>query len=192
MTIATTTMKQPRLAMGALVLVGSTLTGCVAVPEENVATLPSGTSTRPASNSLSAPLLEAHNRYRLEVGVPQLTWSESLATASQTWADRLATSNTFEHSQANGYGENLWQGTAGAFSLTEMVATWGDEQADFMPNRPFPDVSTTGNWADVGHYTQMIWRDTTEVGCGLATANGYDVLVCRYTPPGNYQGEVPF
>ncbi|MEM6453443.1 MAG: hypothetical protein AAF703_24415 [Cyanobacteria bacterium P01_D01_bin.105] len=38
----------------------------------------------------------------------------------------------------------------------------------------------------------MIWRDTTEVGCGLATANGYDVLVCCYTPPGNYQGEVPF
>ena len=83
-------------------------------------------------------------------------------------------------------------GTAGAFSLTEMVEAWGDEQAYFIPNRSFPDVSTTGNWADVGHYTQLIWRDTTEVGCGLATANGYDVLVCRYTPPGNYQGEAPF
>lgn len=185
-------MKQQSLALGALVVGVAALTGCTTVPQEDTTNPPNSGSASTGNSSISAPLLEVHNRYRLEVGVPQLVWSESLAAASQTWADRLATSNTFEHSQSNGYGENLWKGTAGAFSLTEMVEAWGDEQADFIPNRAFPDVSTTGNWADVGHYTQIVWRDTTEVGCGLATANGQDVLVCRYTPPGNYQGQRPF
>lgn len=185
-------MKQQSLALGAVVVSLAALTGCVTVPQETSTSQPSDSPTSPVNGAISAPLLETHNRYRLEVGVPQLAWSESLAAASQTWADRLATSNTFEHSQSSGYGENLWRGTAGAFSLTEMVEAWGDEQEYFIPNRSFPDLSTTGNWADVGHYTQIVWRDTTEVGCGLATANGQDVLVCRYAPPGNYQGQQPF
>ncbi|MBD2107192.1 SCP-like extracellular [Nodosilinea sp. FACHB-13] len=141
---------------------------------------------------MSDSLLEAHNLYRFEVGVPPLEWSESLANSSQAWADRLSSTNTFAHSDGNGYGENLWQGTAGAYSLADMVRSWGDEQEYFIPDAAFPNLSTTGNWTDVGHYTQIVWRDTTEVGCGLATGNGQDVLVCRYSPPGNYQGQKPF
>jgi hypothetical protein len=38
-----------------------------------------------------------------------------------------------------------------------------------------------------GHYTQIIWRNTTEVGCGMATcSNGSEIWVCNYNPPGNY------
>ncbi|MGB3139084.1 MAG: CAP domain-containing protein, partial [Nodosilinea sp.] len=130
--------------------------------------------------------------YRLEVEVPPLEWSESLAASSKVWADRLASTDTFEHSSSNGYGENLWKGTAGAYSLADMVGSWGDEKAYFIPNAAFPDLSTTGDWTDVGHYTQIVWEDTTEVGCGLATGSGEDVLVCRYSPPGNYRGQKPF
>ena len=54
----------------------------------------------------------------------------------------------------------------------------------FRPAR-FSDVSTTGNWADVGHYTQMIWPGTQRIGCAIAKAARSDVLVCRYWPAGN-------
>jgi hypothetical protein len=64
----------------------------------------------------------------------------------------------------------------------------GEEQHYFVPGI-FPDVSKTGNWADVGHYTQMVWRTTTAVGGARATGGGNDVLVCRYSPPGNVIGE---
>ena len=149
-------------------------------PESQVAAL------KNAETDSDRAILSAHNRYRAEVGVPPLRWSSSLAAGAREWAIYLANSNTFKHSDTQN-GENLAIGTAGAYSPTELVDLWGAEKQYFQPNA-FPNVSTTGNWSDVGHYTQMIWRDTTEVGCAIATGNGDSVLVCRYSPPGNYTG----
>ena len=130
-------------------------------------------------------ILNSHNRYRAEVGVPPLQWSEDLAATAQKWADKLAKTGKLEHSQA---GENLAQGTTKAFTVTQLVDMWGDEKKSFRKGT-FPNVSSTGNWQDVGHYTQVIWRNTTEVGCGLASSNGKDILVCHYNPAGNFVGK---
>jgi hypothetical protein len=46
--------------------------------------------------------------------------------------------------------------------------------------------------ADVGHYTQLVWRATTQVGCASASSEREDILVCRYAEAGNYRGERPF
>lgn len=143
-----------------------------------------------AQDSIAAQLLAAHNRYRTEVGVAPLVWSDTLASHAQAWADHLASvgGKSLQHSQDPNEGENLWLGTADQYSYTDMVNSWGNEKQYFQLGT-FPEVSSTGNWADVGHYTQLIWHDTTEVGCGLATAGGNDILVCRYNPPGNYMGQ---
>ncbi|WP_297086863.1 CAP family protein [Thermoleptolyngbya sp. C42_A2020_037] len=134
-------------------------------------------------------MLASHNRYRTELNLPPLRWSDQLAQNAQGWADELAArgGRRLEHSQGTGEGENLWMGTSGYFSYDDMVTGWGDEKRYFRLGT-FPNVSTTGNWADVGHYTQIIWRNTTHVGCALSTAGGNDILVCRYSPPGNYSG----
>jgi Cysteine-rich secretory protein family len=143
-----------------------------------------------AQNTMTEAILSAHNQYRAEVDVPPLAWSDALASDAQEWADYLASlgGEELQHAENTGQGENLWMGTAGFFSYTEMVKSWGDEQQNFMDGK-FPDVSSTGNWSDVGHYTQMVWRKTTEVGCGMATAGGNNILVCRYSPPGNFMSE---
>ncbi|WP_017718116.1 CAP domain-containing protein [Kamptonema formosum] len=133
-------------------------------------------------------ILAAHNKYRQEVGVPALKWSDTVATAAQKWAEQLASTGQFKHSGSASYGENLWMGTAGAFSFTQMVESWGNEKKFFVAGT-FPNVSSSGNWQDVGHYTQVIWRNTTEVGCALATGGGNDYLVCQYNPKGNYIGQ---
>jgi hypothetical protein len=69
-------------------------------------------------------------------------------------------------------------------SVAQLVDIWGGEKQFFMYG-VFPNVANPPG-SLVGHYTQVVWRDTTEVGCGLATANGNDILVCNYNPPGNF------
>ena len=142
---------------------------------------------------LATRLLAAHNAARARVGVPPLGWSPVLAAQAQVWAERLAATGRFEHSspeERSDVGENLWGGTPGAFEPEEMVAEWEREKRFFKPGR-FPENSTTGRMVDVGHYTQLIWRDTGEVGCALARGAAEDVLVCRYAAAGNYVGESP-
>ncbi len=82
-------------------------------------------------------------------------------------------------------------GTSGAFNYTQMVDSWGEEKKFFI-NGTFPKVSSTKNWRDVGHYTQIIWQNTNQVGCAITRAGGNDILVCRYNPPGNWVGELVY
>lgn len=138
--------------------------------------------------SNTAELLAAHNAYRASLGLPPLRWSDRLAANAQQWAEHLAEIGQLVHS---GSGQNLAIATAGTQSLTQLVNLWGGEHAYFT-NGYFPDISTTGDWMDVGHYSQMVWKTTTKVGCGFAEGDGLDVLVCDYDPPGNVMGKRPY
>lgn len=141
---------------------------------------------------MRSTLLAAHNRERRDAGVPPLVWNTSLAAEAQAYARTLARERIFRHSdkatRAGPEGENLWMGSTRAYSYEFMVGSWIDEQRYYRPRAVLPNFSSTGRWQDVGHYTQMIWRGTTAVGCGLASNADNDYLVCRYSPPGNVYG----
>jgi hypothetical protein len=147
-----------------------------------------------AATTFDAQILALHNQERAAVGVPPLIWSDALADDAKGWAKHLAQSGDFEHSPVRsrpGEGENLWEGTAGAYDVHDMIYAWIEEKA-FFHLGIFPKDVSVGDWEAVGHYSQMIWGRTEAVGCTLATAKGYDVLVCRYSPPGNVIGKRPF
>ena len=151
-----------------------------------------GTANLPAM-TFDQRILAAHNRERLDLGLEPLTWNPALAQSAQAWADTLASNGRFEHAPENRYapeGENLWAGTKGYYAPEAMVDAWIREKRFFRPG-VFPANSTTGNVEDVGHYTQLIWRATTQVGCAQATSASEDILVCRYAEAGNYIGEQP-
>lgn len=159
-------------------------------PSAPVAEIP---HTQPPASEAER-LLVAHNLERTRIGLPPLAWSAGLARDAGDYAKVLLARAQLEHSQAKdrqGQGENLWMGTAGAWDSKAMVEMFLDERRYFRP-ATFPYVSLTGNWSDVGHYTQIVWRDTREVGCAIDTAKGLDVLVCRYHPAGNVMGKNPF
>ncbi|MEM6475900.1 MAG: CAP domain-containing protein [Pseudomonadota bacterium] len=148
-----------------------------------------GVAQAPKPTAQSA-WLNAHNIARAEFGSPALKWNDGLASEARDWARKLARSGRFQHAsrdQRKGRGENLWMGTRGGFAPHQMIDSFVSEKRWFRPGK-FPAVSTTGNWADVGHYTQIVWRDTREVGCAVAQNSQYDVLVCRYWPAGNMVG----
>ena len=142
-------------------------------------------------DGFAARLLQAHNAERAPFGAQPLAWDPSLAVAADAYATELAATGKWGHSaphQRVGQGENLWMGTRGAFSLEHMMANWASEKSMFRPG-VFPNVSTTGKWEDVGHFSQIIWPGTRRVGCGLRSSARDDYLVCRYTEPGNVMGE---
>ncbi|WAT18373.1 CAP family protein [Aurantiacibacter sp. MUD11] len=148
---------------------------------------PLSAQQRDAINPFAVELLEAHNDAREDVGVPPLAWSSRLAQEAHDWAQHLARQGRMVHAERslrNGSGENLWMGHAGYYSAGTMVDGFIAERRHFR-NGTFPQVSTTGDWRDVGHYTQVIWRDTRELGCAVARGETYDFLVCRYFPAGN-------
>ena len=138
----------------------------------------------------AARLLAAHNRERIAVGVSPLRWDPALEASATAYASTLAATGRLVHSPKAGrpgQSENLWVGPRGRYSPEQMVSRWGAERAYFRPGI-FPHVSTTGRWLDVAHYTQLIWRTTTAVGCGIRSSGQLDYLVCRYSPKGNQDG----
>lgn len=81
-------------------------------------------------------------------------------------------------------------GTRGAYAYGDMIGAWVAERRYYRPGK-VPDNSSTAKFGDVAHYTQIIWRATTRVGCALASNSSDDYLVCRYTPAGNVVGQSP-
>lgn len=143
-----------------------------------------------SQQELAGRLLAAHNRERTAAGVPPLRWDPALAASAASYGPALAAIGRLQHSPRSnrpGQAENLWMGSRSAYTPEHMVGTWIDERRDFRPGL-FPAVSRTGNWSDVGHYTQMIWPSTTTIGCAVHRSPRWDFLICRYTPKGNVDG----
>ena len=136
----------------------------------------------------------AHNDVRANVVPPAvtplapLTWSPHLAATAQAYAERCI----WQHS-SNGYGENLWAATY-APTGDDVVALWAAEAQSY-------DHENNACTGVCGHYTQIVWESTTELGCGvkhctdgidgLSWPSGY-IVVCNYDPPGNYWGQRPY
>jgi uncharacterized protein YkwD len=135
-------------------------------------------------------LVKLHNKARKEVGVPPVKWSPTLAKHAQEWADELARTGKWEHRKDDKYGENLERGLG--YTVLELAEGWYDEKAKYTPGTPYPGVGH-----GVGHYTQMVWKDTTEIGVGKAVyttgeKKGRLIIVANYNPPGNFKGEKPY
>lgn len=126
-------------------------------------------------------LLDTHNAYRAKHCAPPLTWSPALAKVAQKWANTLkARGCMFGHSNGT-YGENLAAGTTGALPPEAAVTMWYDEVKGYSFKQPAFSMET-------GHFTQVVWRGTAQVGCGMSQCKGMDIWVCEYDPPGNWEG----
>jgi len=154
------------------------------------------TDTRPAPRgdaALRNAMLSAHSDARRTVGLSPLVWDAGLVADAARYAAEMARTRRFAHAPhdpAKLEGENLWMGTRGAYAYGDMIAPWVAERRYYRAGR-IPDTSSTGKFGDVAHYTQIIWRNSTHVGCALASNASDDYLVCRYTPAGNIVGQSP-
>jgi hypothetical protein len=154
-------------------------------------------ATAPAANvsygdsSFAERMLAIHNRERAAVGTPPLQWDPTLAASAASYGPTLAALGRLQHSPRDtrpGQRENLAMASTGHFDDHFLANLWVDEKRHFVPGL-FPNVSRNGDWESVAHYTQMVWKGTTHVGCALYRGGGNDFLICRYSPPGNKDGK---
>lgn len=188
------TGKSPQRLLSAA-LVFAALCGCVEAPAQADPRMvrerrPANAPPQNLAN-MAQRLLAIHNRARREAAAAPLAWDAGLAAAAASYGPALAARGSLAHSAhatRPGQGENLWMGTRGAYSIEEMAGGWAAEKSLFRPGI-FPNVSRNGKWSDVAHYTQMIWRGTTRVGCAIHKSRDWDFLICRYAPAGNVVGQ---
>merc|ERR1712189_166081 len=109
--------------------------------------------------------LAAHNAYRAKHGVAALKLNSKLNALAQEWADHLIAENAFEHRPNNANGENIYMssGRAAQEQAQGAVDSWYSEIKDYTfgkePSRGGPVT---------GHFTQVVWKGSTEVGVGVA------------------------
>jgi pathogenesis-related protein 1 len=141
----------------------------------------------------------AHNEIRAAAvptpspPLPAMHWDDSAARVADSWAANCM----FAHSHTPGYGENIYASTSTDDTAREAVVAWASEVTDY-------DYASNSCAAGkvCGHYTQLVWRSSTGVGCAsrvcdvnspFSIGNGHWLLwVCDYIPPGNYIGERPY
>ncbi len=145
-----------------------------------------GASTaQPSRSSLASAILASHNAVRARVGVAPLAWSDRLAANAQDWADTLFARRQFFHRPNSALGENLFEIRGAPASPAQVVEEWAAESRNY-------DHGSNKCRGVCGHYTQIVWSDTKEVGCAVARGAGREVWVCEYNPPGNWVGHRPY
>ncbi len=145
-------------------------------------------------------ILTAHNQIRDKLHLPRLKWSNELADIAKDWVYTLQENYECQmiHSRIPDLGENLYWASPIMYSTGrkemqtvrpfDVVGAWGKERKYYRY-----DINRCAYGKVCGHYTQLIWRDTTKVGCAkMICPDRSQVWSCNYNPPGNYIGQRPY
>ncbi|KAM7392099.1 hypothetical protein PAMP_022734 [Pampus punctatissimus] len=133
-----------------------------------------------ADKSFKQEFLETHNAYRAEHGAPPMSYNKELNAEAQKWADHLLEKGSLGHSDTKD-GENvynMWSSAPLKLTGKEAVDSWYSEIKDYNWSMPGFSGST-------GHFTQVVWKESTELGVGMATDGNKVFVVGQYRPAGN-------
>ena len=139
----------------------------------------------------------AHNRERARPApapapaLPPVRWSPAAEAQATSWVEGCK----FVHSMAQGWGENLYAATVEP-TASDVLTSWASEAADYDYA-----ANTCKSGKQCGHYTQVVWRDSVEIGCAMRACSrnspfanfpNWYLVVCNYAPPGNVVGDKPY
>ncbi|CAH00272.1 CAP domain-containing protein [Kluyveromyces lactis] len=138
-------------------------------------------STKPTATDpdFKTEILDVHNSLRKKHQVSSLVWAPELASRAQNFANSYVCNGQLEHSKLP-YGENLALG----YNTTSAVLAWYNEVKLYDFNNPQFAANT-------GHFTQLVWKNTSKLGCAFIRCGQYygQYTVCEYDPPGNVIGK---
>lgn len=148
-----------------------------------------------ADSGFAQAMLSAHNSLRADAtpapnpALTPLAWSTEAAKKAQAWAEHCTLES---NPDLGGFGEAIAGSSAYLFRTAQIVELWGSEASSYDYEK---NACAPGKFCH--DYIQIVWRDTTQVGCAVKICNEnspfgstsqWEVWVCYYSPPGN-QGE---
>ncbi|KAJ5314153.1 uncharacterized protein N7443_001037 [Penicillium atrosanguineum] len=162
-----------------------------------LATSTSAAATATAANAYQQAVLYNHNIHRSNHSAPSVDWSADLETSARA----LAAKCVYEHDTSidgGGYGQNIGYGVESSQVGVMLTNLMYNDEIEYFPT-PYgesdPSMTDFEKW---GHFSQIIWKGTTHVGCATVVCDGLGNVdsssslpftVCNYSPAGNYAGE---
>ena len=134
---------------------------------------------------IRSEILSDHNYHRKRHQVDTLVRNSEIEKVAQTYSEHLAEIGNMQHSQNEKYGENLYYCMSSAgICVTGQKASqsWYNEVKQYN----FADPKFTSG---TGHFTQLVWKASKQIGCGAACKNNKCFVTCNYYPRGNYLGQ---
>ncbi|KAF9524072.1 CAP domain-containing protein, partial [Crepidotus variabilis] len=127
--------------------------------------------------------LDYHSSFRAQHGASKMNWNADMAAKAQGWV------NQCKHGHSDpflGYGENAAEGAGGGYDIVSAMNSWASEKDKYSVDNPGGAL----------HFTQMVWKASTDLGCAVAKCDKLyppefgvaDVVVCEYYPRGNMAG----
>ncbi|KAG6588724.1 basic form of pathogenesis-related protein 1-like [Cucurbita moschata] len=145
------------------------------------------TITPTMANSSPKDFVDAHNAIRAEVGIEPLKWNETMATYAQKYAESKIATCEMAHS-GGPYGENLAVGYEGITAETA-VKLWADEKKHYN----HASNSCGNDPTHCVHYRQLVWKNTTSIGCAQVTCqNSWIFVICCYYPSADSIKQRPY
>ncbi|XP_070690372.1 Golgi-associated plant pathogenesis-related protein 1-like [Pempheris klunzingeri] len=136
-----------------------------------------------ADASFQQEFLATHNAYRAKHGTPPMKLNSEMTASAQKWADHLLETGQLQHSDEKGENIfNTWSSATIKLTGKEAVDSWYSEIKDYKWSQP-------GFGNDTGHFTQVVWKDSTQLGVGMASDGHKAFVVGRYRPAGNMDME---
>lgn len=162
-----------------------------------VAVLASASSSSASATEYSvvSGITSEHNKVRTQenAGLPSLSWDATVGAYSKSKVEYLANNGCqLSHTAGPtnpGYGENLFWGSGSSWTVTDAVTSWYSEKSNYTYSS-----NSCASGKVCGHYTQVVWKNSTKLGCYLANcpSNAGMIIGCNYDPPGNYSGQKPY
>ena len=131
--------------------------------------------------------LNLHNQEREALELPVLEWSDELQESAQLLANTMAFKDAFEQGNS-GFGENSWSGENNGATFEEIFELWSAGKPNFEADKAVPQ-NCIQSFEQCADYSQIVWSQTTHIGCAAAASMENDYIVCHYSPAGNIQDQ---
>nr|AWV55781.1 pathogenesis-related protein PR1-RK isoform 5 [Triticum urartu] len=141
-----------------------------------------------SAQSSPQDFLNLQNAARAGVGVGMLSWDSTVAAYAEGYAEKRK-GDCRKVSSGGPYGENIFQGGTGiSWTVSDALFSWlGEKQKYDCASNACKEGQACGE------YTQLVWANSTRVGCASVTCEGGGTFItCNYDPPGNIAGERPY